>query len=243
MNRRRSLLLSVFEKETPPFSFKMMTTTKQHEILKVKLLVMHSSDFDNFLSREDLIILKRGGLLISTFSLQNAENEKEMQNNNLIADLFDFTITDSFIKKKVPYPEMFFRICLNFGFSPKQVLVLSRNDDLINDVKKAVTSSGCHYVSRVKTMEDIIGKIDLINKKLETEPIVTEWIQSTQVIISLIKEDDEYLKAGFGYPGKHILQLMISTTCGSQWTSHDSGICSKSKYEFSYYFYCSQRGL
>jgi len=129
-----------------------------------------------------------------TSDCNNEQTLNHIQQLNA-ADLFDFIIDSSSVKKKRPSPEIYFRICLNFGQSPKQVLVLETEKNA--DYRSAADSAGCHYYSDVKSIDTALGIVREINQSLDGEPVVTGWLSSTQVI----NEEDAFLKAGYGYPG------------------------------------------
>jgi beta-phosphoglucomutase-like phosphatase (HAD superfamily) len=174
----------------------------QHETLKVKLVVLDITLFDEkpgLFKRCDLVSLKDMGLLPScTSDSSNNETLLALQSKQ-IADLFDFVIDSAAIKKKRPCPEIYFRCCLNFGLSPKEVAVVDAESD--STFLEAAIKSGCQYVSAVNSFSQIMTALHQINQRLESEPIVTGWLQSTQVVVSLIDEEDEFLNDGYGYPG------------------------------------------
>lgn len=178
------------------------STSNQHETLKVKLIVLDTTLFaesPKYLERDELLALKDLGLLLCcTTDSSNSETLKILQNNQ-VADLFDFIIDPASFKKSRPSPEVYYRCCLNFGLSPKQVAII--DNDTNTAFSESANLSGCHYVPNVNSISLAMAAIEQINQRLESEPIVTGWLQSTQVVVSLI-DDDLFLKDGYGYPGK-----------------------------------------
>lgn len=190
-----------------------------HETLKIKYLVFNVDELHKDLPifcRADLLSFKELGFYLCgmSFAKLNSSDQFKLNSSDLfISDLFDLKISAASTKNKLPYPEIFFRICLNFGCSPREVLVLPLNDD--NSIKEATSSAGCFYNSSVFSLSSTLQVVDELNKVLEAEPIVTEWIQSTQVIVSLIDEEDSFLKNGFGYPGICVLfSIFIGSSSG-----------------------------
>lgn len=111
---------------------------------------------------------------------------------------FDLILAANQIKRQKPSPEIYYRTCLNFGFSPKQVLVLDSSDFGRN----SCLSSGCHLYEGLMDLDHIFNQIDLIHEIQEANPLITQWQQNVQVIIPLFGLEDEFIKSGFGYPGK-----------------------------------------
>lgn len=171
---------------------------RQSEILNIKLIIIDAAALTQsgiLLNWKSIISeLRRKGYLIACTSELSFNEALGLLGNLNIANLFEYVLARGEYKRCKPSPEVYYRCCMNFGLSPRQVLVLDSN-------AAAATSSGCHVFKGRISIERITNQIELINEVQESNPLITQWQQSIQIIIPLMDAEDEFTKAGFGYPG------------------------------------------
>jgi beta-phosphoglucomutase len=110
--------------------------------------------------------LKKQGYKIAACSNSIRKTMDVLFERALIADYFDFYISNQDVKEPKPNPEMYITAIKRFGFKPEECLILEDNENGI----KAAKASGAHLlvvgdVSDV-SFENIINRIKEIELKL-----------------------------------------------------------------------------
>lgn len=171
---------------------------RQHEILAIKMIVLDTSVLLQSSWESTVAELSAMGLKVSCTSSLPYNKAMQILAKSGVAPFVDFLITESQTKRSKPSPEIFYKTCLNAGFSPKEVLVF----DCSVEGAQSAQSSGCHlYKSENFSTVDIRSEIDIIDEIQGSNPLITSWQQTVQVIVPISDSDDAFIKAGFGYPG------------------------------------------